>query len=119
MQKLSKSNFNPNELDIFEHDSNGNFIYYYFGKKYTVNSTEQRREILNIEGYKPYILSTKPPIFIVLAVFSLLIFTLSSIMFPELESIKFTILYFSFFIYVLIVSFFYLKIYKILQGTYA
>ena len=75
MKHLEDYNFNPSEKDIFTINENGEKIYQIFswGKKYIISHKSSSDKILELEGYRGFIWSYKPPIIIPIIIFSFII----------------------------------------------
>lgn len=115
MKNLKNSNFNPRRYDIFKEDDKGNIIYTFLWKNYIIKSVEKEKKILEIESYKPYILSTKPPIFIPIIVFSFIISICYIFIFNSSSDIKSVVFYNTLGLYIIIISVYYFKIYLLLR----
>ena len=63
--------FVPN--DIFKKDEDGNTIYFMWGKGRIVNDPVKQARLVDLEGYKYFILSYKAPIIIPIIMFAVLL----------------------------------------------
>ena len=117
MKNLKQSNFTATYEDIFTLDHNGNTVYkiFSFGKYHIVNDIKKQNKLITLEGYRPFILSLKPPIFIPIIVFSFVISLALIFIFKYDYNIKYILLFVSFTLYLTSIFLFYTKIYFIIE----
>lgn len=75
MKLLKDYSFSPKKNDIFIVDSEGNIIYQIFswGSKYIVNDEDIQNKLLDIEGYRGFVYSYKPPIIFPIIIMAIII----------------------------------------------
>lgn len=118
MKTLYESNIHPKKSDIFQEDSSGNFIYHIFkwDNGYIVNDKEKQNQLLNIEGYRAFFYSYKPPIMIPIIVVSFLFGIGISFIFKTKYDPQQLILLIAFVLYVVSCFLYYLRIRIILRN---
>jgi len=117
MKNLKDSNFAPTQEDIFKKDSTGNVVYSFLGRDYPVSNLDIQKKIIELEGYKPFIFSTKPPIFMPIIVIALIVAILASFVFHVTMSLRSIMLYVSIGLYLVAVAVYYLSMYRIIRKT--
>jgi len=118
VKTLHDSNFNPSSESIFTNDKSGNKIYKLFpwSKGTIIKNAILEKKIVAIEGYKPFLVSYKPPIIIPIIIFSFIIgIVLSFTNIIEMD-IKSLIFYITIFLYSVSCILFYAYIYIIIRN---
>jgi len=114
---MIKEKFKYRMNNIFIEDEQKNKIYKIFpwSKGVIVNDVEIQEALLSIEGYKPFIISYKPPIIIPIIIFSFLISVFLS--FTKIVDIDmdYLVFYISISFYILSCCLFFMRIYFIIK----
>ena len=111
------NNFIP--INIFKKDEDGNNIYFQwgeYGKGYIVNDSQKQAKLVDLEGYKHFIFSYKPPILIPIILLSVLISAGLYYLTDYKLEIRDSIVSITFLIYLIVVIFYILKIRNVLKN---
>lgn len=113
---LNNWDMTPSEFNVFKKDSNNNYIYHKWswGSGYIVNNQEKRNKLLNLESYRGFICSYRPPIILPIIILAFIISVGTSFIF-EIE-IKQLITFITFILYSISCLIYSYKISLVLKG---
>ena len=110
------SSFTPN--DVFKKDKDGNMIYFPWGEVgsgYIITNKSIKSKIINLEGYRYFIASYKPPIIIPILVLALII-SVALAFFSNFEiKIEEIIVLITILLYLLVLFIYNLKIFTVIK----